>query len=123
MGMGNSVLFMGPQKDTSIFYQAMDVFILPSIYEGMPLVGIEAQCAGLPCLITDHVAPEVEVSSHVLFLPVDETNIDKWVEALLTVEKNHCDRNALDPRVRKYDSNIVAKQMAKRYESFWKENK
>ena len=49
------VIFAGIQKNTALFYQAMDLFVLPSLSEGLPLVMVEAQCAGLPCIISDKV--------------------------------------------------------------------
>lgn len=55
LGLTEQVIFAGVQSDTAPFYQAMDLFVLPSLSEGLPLVMVEAQCAGLPCVISDKV--------------------------------------------------------------------
>ena len=51
--LSDSVVLTGVRKDTEKLYQAMDVFILPSLFEGLPVTGIEAQYEGLPCLFAD----------------------------------------------------------------------
>lgn len=57
-GVGNKVIFLGARNDVNRIYQAIDVFILPSRYEGLPVVLIEAQAAGLPCIVSDAVTDE-----------------------------------------------------------------
>ena len=59
LGIYDSVSFLGVQKDTSIWYQAMDVFLMPSLFEGLPVVGIEAQASGLPCVFSDTITDEI----------------------------------------------------------------
>ena len=54
-GLSDRVIFAGTHKDTAPFYQAMDLFLLPSLFEGLPVVMVEAQTAGLPCVISDKV--------------------------------------------------------------------
>ena len=50
LGIENSVMFLGFRNDVSRLYQAFDLFLMPSLYEGLPFVGIEAQASGLPCV-------------------------------------------------------------------------
>lgn len=58
MGLNEKVIFTGVRVDVADLMQAMDVFVFPSIYEGLPLVLVEAQAAGLPCLISERVPIE-----------------------------------------------------------------
>ena len=64
-----------------MLYNAMDVFFLPSIIEGLPLVALEAQACGVPCVISTGVSRECDVSGFVDFLPL-ENDISIWCEAL-----------------------------------------
>lgn len=61
LGIADAVIFFGSCKDTSGLYQVMDVFCLPSFYEGVPVVAIEAQASGLPVFLSDKVSNEVKV--------------------------------------------------------------
>ena len=60
-GLADHVLFLGDRKDVPVLYQAMDVLVLPSLFEGLPMVGVEAQCAGLPMVCSDRVPDEVAI--------------------------------------------------------------
>ena len=57
-GLKDKVIFTGVQEDVVPFYQAMDVFLFPSLYEGLGMVAVEAQATGLPCIISDKVSRE-----------------------------------------------------------------
>ncbi len=57
--LGNVVLFLGLRNDIPELLQAMDIFLLPSLFEGLPVVGVEAQAAGLPCLCSDGITEEI----------------------------------------------------------------
>lgn len=89
LGMGNSVIFAGIQKDPAPYYSAMDAFCLPSLYEGFGIVLLEAQFNGLPCFVSDSIPKEACISTHFYYLNVLE-NVKKWREVLL----NCCKRNA-----------------------------
>lgn len=82
LGLEDSVRFMGKQKDTSKFYQAMDCFILPSRYEGLPVVGVEAQAAGVPCVMADVVTPETKILESTAFVSPKES-AENWAKAVL----------------------------------------
>ena len=56
------MVFTGLRSDVDRLLQAMDVFLFPSVYEGLPLSIIEAQAAGLPCLISDKVPDECRIT-------------------------------------------------------------
>lgn len=69
----HAIRFMGARNDVNQLMQAFDVFILPSLFEGLPLVGIEAQAAGLPCVFSKEISSEVKITEHVSFLSINAT--------------------------------------------------
>lgn len=81
-GLLDHVIFAGaqPREKTQALYQAFDAFILPSLYEGLPGTVIEAQSAGLPCLIADTITDEVVLTNLVKQFSLDEE--DSWAKEL-----------------------------------------
>ena len=77
-GIEKSVLFLPPQ-DPAPWYAAADALVLPSLYEGMPVVAAEAQAAGIACLFSDKVTREADICGGAKFLPLD-TEI--WAQAM-----------------------------------------
>lgn len=82
LGIKDKVMFMGACSDIENYYQAMDVFFLPSVYEGLGIVNIEAQDAGLHCVVSDIVPRDVDVAGMVKFLSNSDP-AEVWIEALL----------------------------------------
>ncbi len=84
----NEVIFTGYRSDISELLQAMDLFCLPSIMEGMPIALIEAQAAGLPCVVSDQITHEAIINDDVDSLPLD---VKAWKEKILeySVKKNN----------------------------------
>lgn len=112
LGIADKVLFLGQRNDVDQLYQAFDVFILPSLYEGLGIVAIEAQRAGLPCVLSDKVPDEVDLTGNVDFLPVDD--VRPWVEYLLTMRSgNRCSIREND--FVQYDINRAAERLTLRY--------
>lgn len=62
LGLTDSVRFLGYRNDVDKLMQAADIFVLPSLFEGLPFVAIEAQAAGLPCVITASSTPQVQIT-------------------------------------------------------------
>lgn len=81
MGLSQSVLFLGQRADVDQLMQAMDVFVLPSFWEGLPLVGVEAQCAGLPCVVSDGVTEELNLTGNMVRIALDD-GPRAWAAAL-----------------------------------------
>lgn len=81
-GLQEHIIFLGMRSDVQDVMQAMDVFVLPSLWEGMPLVGIEAQASGLHCVVSDGVSKELDVLEMVDWLPLSAGS-KAWAEALL----------------------------------------
>lgn len=80
-GIDKNVIFYGTTKDTPSLYSAMDTFLFPSRFEGLPLTLIEAQANGLPCIISNKISNEVNMTSQIKVLPI-EGNLEKWIEAV-----------------------------------------
>jgi len=76
-GLEDIVQLLGTRNDVSDLYQAMDVFFLPSIFEGLPLTALEAQAYGLPSVISKSVTDEIEYTDLVQFVPLDAP-LDEW---------------------------------------------
>lgn len=76
------VIFTGARPDVHRILQALDVFVMPSIYEGLPVVSIEAQATGLPCLFSSTVTNELALSSECDFLGLEDP-IEKWTNAII----------------------------------------
>ena len=72
LGIYDDILFTGLVENVEFYYNAMDCFVLPSFYEGLPLVGIEAQSAGLPCFFSSGVTEQIKVTNNVFFLNLNE---------------------------------------------------
>ena len=82
--IADKVLFAGKVEQPQRYYQAMDVFVLPSLFEGLPLVGVEAQASGLPCVFSDAITDETRIIPECIFLPLGESD-RLWAERILSV--------------------------------------
>ena len=80
LGLSENVMFLGNRNDVNRIMMAMDVFCLPSLYEGFPIVSVEAQVSGLPTLLSRAISPEVCITDLVTLLPIEEAEL--WEQAL-----------------------------------------
>ena len=95
MGLSDKVIFAGQRNDVPALLQAMDVFCLPSRFEGLGIVLIEAQASGLPCLVSSAVPDEGVITDLATRLPL---HTDLWVEQLLRLAREPRQRlNMLEP--------------------------
>ena len=89
LDLKDSVLFLGQRDDINKLYSVMDVFCLPSLYEGLPVVGVEAQAAGLPTIFSNRISKEVIVSSYAKIVSIQDTGlyIEKINKATRSIKK------------------------------------
>ena len=87
-----NVVFAGNVQNMNEVYQAMDIFVMPSLYEGLPVSGIEAQANGLPCIFANTITREVAIDK-CRFLGID--NVDEWVKLIMEKPKRSDDSEKL----------------------------
>ena len=76
LGIDNDVLFLGVRKNVEDYLSAADCYVMPSLYEGLPVAAIEAQCSGLPSIMSTNITNEVVLTDNAkqisLYMPVSE---------------------------------------------------
>lgn len=82
LGLKDSVIFAGVRSDIPDLLSAIDVFVFPSFYEGMPNTIIEAQATGLPCVLADTITKEAKITSLLNYLPL-EKNYEEWSTVII----------------------------------------
>lgn len=122
LGLGRQVVFTGAIDNVSDYLSAFDVMLLPSLYEGLPLVVIEWQISGLPCLISDTISKECAITSLVKFESI-KTAPTVWardIEALMVEDRDdNKDKIFNEVRVAGYDINEDAKRLKAVYEKLY----
>lgn len=109
------VIFLGSRSDVNELLQAMDIFVFPSIYEGLPVTVIEAQASGLPCLLSNTITEEVAITNNIHFMSLNEP-ATIWSEKMFDVLRNH-KRESMEKEI--YSSNYDAKKIAKSLQEFY----
>lgn len=87
LGLMNSVKFLGIRKDIARLMQSFDLFIFPSLFEGLPVVLVEAQAAGLTCLVADTITKETDVTGRVEFISLNESP-EQWANRIIAASPN-----------------------------------
>lgn len=113
LNLEEKVLFLGVRDNVNEIMQGMDIFLLPSNYEGLPVVGIEAQAAGLKCILSDQITNEVAITDNVEFLPIIDTN--NWKEKI--TELRNYKREDVSKKIidNGYDINSVSNKIENFY--------
>lgn len=112
-GLDGDVLFIGNVDNTQDYYQAMDVFVFPSRFEGLGIVGVEAQANGLTVFASTEVPQELKISSLVKFISLED--IQMWKKEIIKVaNKGRLDVSG-QIRLAGYDIRETAAQLQKIY--------
>lgn len=119
MGILDSVIFTGVRSDVPDLMQAMDIFVMPSLYEGLPVTLMEAQASGLPCLVSDGVPAECDITDLVKHLALD-AGAAVWAQHIPDhTGKTRSDTHA-QIRAAGYDMETNAKKLQDYYLAQWK---
>lgn len=110
LGLEKSVLFLGTCDNINEFYQAMDVFVLPSYYEGFGIVAIESQASGLPTICSDKLPVETKLSDNIEYLSLDNTALS-WANAVLDKKNYHRKDESVFVKSNGFDINTEAKKL------------
>lgn len=114
MGIWDKVIFTGNVKNVAAYMQAMDVFLLPSFYEGMPTVVVEAQASGLKCVISENITRDVNITGLVEFVDINlPPSVWKSKIEAIVPYKRVCDSKTLT--IRGMDINAEAKKLERIY--------
>lgn len=111
LGISAYVRFLGQRSDAPALYSAADVFCLPSLYEGLPVVGVEAQASGLPILMSTDVSDEAIITSRARSLPRD-AGAAAWANMLATLDDGYRTEPLSYEDTRALDAYDVTKQGA-----------
>lgn len=84
LNLEKNVLFLGLRKDVNRILQAFDIFLMPSLFEGLPVSIIEAQAAGLKCVLSDTIDNKVDLTGNIIFLPL-ESGAEYWADKLFNM--------------------------------------
>lgn len=107
------VKFLGIRQNVNELLQAIDVFILPSIYEGMPLVAVEAQISGAKCFLSDKITKEAKITNKTEYITINN-GVQPWKYAILKCDYERNDKYHID--FSKYDIKLNVKELVKIYE-------
>lgn len=113
----DKVKFLGVRNDVAELYNVMDVFVLPSFYEGLPVVGVEVQANGLPFLCSDKVTKEIVTSQFIELLSLDY-GVSLWTSKVISANKKCLIKRKTAIRDSKFDIHSESKELQIKYYNF-----
>ncbi len=114
LGICDKVIFTGSVFDAEKYYSAMDVFVMPSLYEGLPFTAVEAQVNGLKCVLSDEITKTANVSGDVLYLSLSAEK-DVWAEVVAKQAESRSEANNTEKVIMNYDINRETQKLQKIY--------
>ena len=82
LGLQQDVIFLGVKADVENYLCAADCYLMPSLYEGLPVAAVEAECSGLPCVFSENITREIELQENVKFLSLNDSE-EEWCKQIL----------------------------------------
>lgn len=114
LGLTDHVKFLGLRNDVQDLYNVMDIFVLPSHYEGLPVVGVEAQANGLPCLFSTEVTKETYLTHSAQFFDLS-TGASKWAERIVSMKHERNEEVGEELRQAGFEINKEARNLMNFY--------
>lgn len=121
LGIENNVMFAGTTNNPEKEYNMADVLVFPSLYESFGLVTVEAQCTGLPCVVSDNVPKDIKITDDIDFLSLNESP-EVWADTILKYNGKNS-RRSYDREVVEHNYSIAeeAKKLSAFYEKICRE--
>ena len=116
LGLENDIIFTGVRSDVNELVQAMDFFVFPSLFEGLPVTIVEAQTSGLPCVISDTVPDECILTSDLVSVMSLQQSAEEWANHILSRLGKPRVSHAEEVRAHGYD---IAESLSKWLEEFY----
>lgn len=112
MGIMEQTIFLGVRSDVPDLLNAFDLFVLPSLYEGLPVVLVEAQANGLRSIISDRITNEMNVTDLIEVLPINNTE-KEWAEKIINAKSDTINRDKYAEQIAKagYDIRVESLKM------------
>ncbi len=98
LGITDKVSFLGSISNVNEYLNAIDIVIMPSLYEGFPLTLIEEQACGLRCIVSDVISEETNITGNVFYLSLSNNNQDNWINLLQQIIDTQQNRTDLSKR-------------------------
>ena len=116
LGIGDKVIFTGVTQDVNQYLQVMDCFVFPSLYEGLGIVAIEAECLGIPCFINNTLPSELYINENVFGLSLNKS-AKEWAEFIVRNSNKKIPEQIAKEKISNagYDINATAKQLEEFY--------
>jgi glycosyltransferase involved in cell wall biosynthesis len=118
--LGDRVIFLGRREDVGNLMSSMDVFVMTSLFEGLPVVLVEAQTSGLRCVISDRI-PEINLIGNLEIVKLEDPD-EVWLDRIMY--KSEKNRNNVKDQIQKcgYDINLEVQKLEKFYLDNFQEN-
>jgi len=113
LNIENSVKFLGIRNDVNNLMQAMDIFLFPSIYEGLGIVLLEAQASALQCIVSENIQEEAIFSNNVVKIQLDDVNL--WKKEILNLKLDFNRNTILNTLSNKYSIENTIEYLSKIY--------
>lgn len=116
LGIDKDIIKVKNTSNVSAYLSASDFFLLPSLFEGLPIVGVEAQASGLPCLFSDTITRQLKLTDAVQFLDIKQSP-SVWCSAFIEMMKENYDRDDFynSVRIKGFDIADVSQKIQKVY--------
>lgn len=118
LNLKDSVSLLIDRSDVNELYQIMDAFVMPSLFEGVPVVGVEAQANGLPCVFSNRISSEILITDMAKSIDL-ESDISNWVNNIVNLKRK--DNRLVLKQLEKEGYNVIkeAPKLSQKYEILW----
>jgi glycosyltransferase involved in cell wall biosynthesis len=117
LGLSSNVIFLGVRSDISNLLQSLDLFLFPSLFEGLPVVLVEAQAAGLNCIVSDTITVESNITGRIDFISL-KMSPKYWANKILTSSYEHKDTSEIMQK-NGYDTETMSKWLSNYYQKHY----